>query len=70
MCIIEDMEYSLTAREVAQAVQLTTERVRQLARDHIIEGRQAGTLWLFPASAIEAIKGRPEKRGGDRRRKI
>ena len=63
------MEDILTAQEVARAVKLTPERVRQLARDGIIMGRQSGATWLFPRSVIDVIKARPENRGG-RPRKV
>ena len=69
ICRIEVMDYSLTASEVARETKLTPERVRQLARKNVIEGRQAGLVWLFPASVVDVIKNRPDNRGG-RPRKV
>lgn len=53
----------LTSIEVAQAAGVTQSRVVQLVKAGVIEGRQAGGVWLFPKSVIREIKARPEKRG-------
>ena len=64
------MDY-LTVTEVAEQLDLTTGRIRQMVLAGRLRARKAGPLWLIKPADLDAIRhrkpGRPRREANDRR---
>ena len=60
---MDTIVYELTTAEIAKRVNLSPNRVRQLAVDGAIKARKPSREWWIPVSEIEVVRARPERRG-------
>lgn len=58
------LENWLTVCQVADELDLTTGRIRQMLRDKTLEGTKVGPrLWMISRDELKRIKSLPRKRG-------
>lgn len=69
------MEQYITTQEAAQILGVTSQRVRDLARQHAatgrgIRGRKEGRDWRVELASVNEYQNRPETRGRKRKGEI